>query len=406
MFWIGSKGTSVVKNNVLSKMIDAVNAEVFTQKAGKLYPPVSQLLSLEKKISKINELFFNANNGLEKKLIDKMFWDSVNNTYGQGFFDENPQWSSNIFIPMPYWENILQPYINYYKKQYNNFNSLDFIFSTATLSAWRYSQTIFTIDKDIVKLAKDENGQLIDGNLLNFFSQWTSFIATPGIQINQKKLHGFFIHQNEVVFNGQMTKILILMINYADQSNPVGDPESKEYWGDYIVFKYELGQVNTVENSIIHHNMNLNAENLSQIKYLIGLFNISLSPKMDIYNHHGFLTQASYHEIIDSFMNSYKKNKAKDMAKPIRRGAGKLNTSFSNLKKESLYHVHAPSNPRLLTLGSNIGFIERMNQYKRNGISTIYWSRGQYGTSIQQENSYSQDMVFSFQKELNDFLFS
>ena len=42
-----------MKDSIFADVISKLNAEVFTQKAGRLYPPVSQLLALEKKLASL-----------------------------------------------------------------------------------------------------------------------------------------------------------------------------------------------------------------------------------------------------------------------------------------------------------------------------------------------------------------
>lgn len=131
--------TSIVKDSIFADVISKLNAEVFTQKAGRLYPPVSQLLALEKKLALCTASLVKSVDIPDYKQLERLFWDNVNHTYGTGYFAEIPKWGSNIFIPLQVWESVLQPYALFYKNMNPEFNFYDFAFTTAALSAWRYS---------------------------------------------------------------------------------------------------------------------------------------------------------------------------------------------------------------------------------------------------------------------------
>ncbi len=394
-----------VKDSTLFDVISKLNAEAFTQKAGRLYPPVSQLLALEKRLALCTATLVRSEDIPDYKQLERLFWDNVNHTYGTGFFAEVPQWTPNIFIPMRIWENLLYPYTQFYTKYNPKFNFYDFAFITATISAWRYSQPVLKLEADVYKaLLNDSNGAFVDGFLLNYFYQWTNFIHTPGLSYAGNSLYGFFVHQNEVVFNGVNTKVLIIVFSYDNNDPKINEDEalySSKNWNDYVVLKYETNTILSIKESMINANIAMDAELIILIGQMLSLFNFSIHPKTDIYNHRGYLSQPTYNDTIDSFLRSYRKHKGM----PIRRGVGK---SPSNQKRETMYHVHAPSCPRLFDTGVNSGFISRMHKISHianKSFDEIHWKKTDTGLKLLTGSLYSQEIETKLLQSLNFYFY-
>lgn len=395
-----------MRTDTFDEVLKRMDAEVFVKKTGKIHPPVGQLLSVERRISVCTgEITYN--NKAEQKLLDRLFWDNVNHVYGTGFFDDSPQWTANIFIPMRVWETILYPYIAFYTEHNPEFKAYDFAFITAALSAWRYTLPIFKIEEDIMKrLLGDPEGRYIDGYLLRYFNQWTTFVQTQNVVLNEKPIWGFFVHQNEILFNNELTKILIMVINYeGDAVVPVDRSEflkSSDPWAEFIVFKYEYDKVSDIGSNIIHTNIKIDEKTLMVIGKLFSLFNFTMHPKTDIYNYLGQLSCPPYHSTIDSFLRSYRENRAK----PIRRGVGKLPSSSN--RRETFYHVHAPSNPRILDAGSNFAFNSRMHSISKLAVSDfedIHWKKSNTGLKLIQSQLYSDKDKSSLLQAINKYFY-
>lgn len=392
--------------DIFDEVLKRIDAEVFVKKTGKIYPPVGQLLAIERKIS-VCTREITYNDKADQKILDRLFWDNVNHVYGTGFFDDSPKWNANIFIPMNVWETILYPYILFYTEHNPEFKAYDFGFITATLSAWRYTLPIFKIEPDIMnRLLEDLEGRYIDGYLLRYFNQWTTFIQTQNVVLNGKPIWGFFVHQNEIMFNNELTKILIMVFNYEeDVVVPTDHSEflkKTDPWSDFVVFKYEYDKVSEVSSNIIHSNIRIDEEALASISKLISLFNFTMHPKTDIYNYLGQLSCPPYHSTIDSFLRSYRENKAK----PIRRGVGKLPSSAN--KKETFYHVHAPSNPRILDVGSNFAFNSRIHDISKfavKGFKDLHWQKTDTGLKLIQSQLYSEKDKSSLLSSINKYFY-
>lgn len=394
-----------VKDSTFFDVISKLNAEVFTQKAGRLYPPVSQLLALEKRLALCTATLVKSEDIPDYKQLERLFWENVNHTYGTGFFAEEPQWAANIFIPMRVWESLLYPYTQFFTKHNPSFNFYDFAFITATISAWRYSQPVLKLENDVYKsLLNDSNGAYIDGFLLNYYFQWTNFIHTPGLRNAEKPLYGFFVHQNEVVFNGVPTKVLVIVFSYDNNDPNINEQESlyeNKNWNDYVVLRYEINAIHSIKDSLIGSNIPVDADLFILIGQMLSLFNFSIHPKTDIYNHRGYLMQPTYNDTIDSFLSSYRKHKGM----PIRRGAGKGTT---NQKRETLYHVHAPSCPRLFETGVNSGFISRMHKISHianKSFEEIHWNKTETGLKLISSNLYSQETETKLLQSLNFYFY-
>lgn len=393
-------------DSIFADVITKLNAEVFTQKAGRLYPPVSQLLALEKKLALCTASLVKTEDIPDYKQLERLFWDNVNHTYGTGYFAEVPQWGSNIFIPLRVWENQLQPYSMFYKKLNPEFNFYDFAFTTAALSAWRYSQPVLNIESDVYRtLLGDENGRYVDGYLLNYYFQWTNFIHTPGLEHNDKPLYGFFAHQNEVLFNGKMVKVLVIVFCYEGVDSNISPEEvssGTSNWGDYVVFEYSIDSIKTIQESLIGTNLKGNPELLILLGKMLSLFNFSIHPKTDIYNHRGYIMQPTYNDTIDSFLSSYRKHKGM----PVRRGAGK--SSPSSQRREVLYHVHAPSCPRLFDAGLNIGFVSRMHQNSQLANQTfdnLHWLKTNTGLKLISSALYTQEVETKLINSIQNYFY-
>lgn len=395
-----------VKNSTYFDIISKLNAEVFTQKAGRLYPPVIQLLALEKRLALCTAALIKSNDNADQKHIERMFWDNVNHAYRTGYFADEPQWTSNIFIPMHLWENLLYPYVQFFKTYNPNFNFFDFAFITATLGSWRYSQPVLKLEDDVYKiLLNDKDGAYVDGFLLNYFFQWTTFIQTPGLHYLDNSLYGFFAHQNEIVFQGMNTKILIIVFSYVDDEVQINEKDTlynTKNWNDFVVLRYEINSIKSVKDSLISSNITVNEKLIELVGKMLSLFNFSIHPKTDIYNHRGYLMQPSYNDTIDSFLNSYRKQKSM----PIRRGVGKHQSSHK--RKEVLYHVHAPSCPRLFETGSNTGFVSRMHKISPLANKTFeetHWKNTDTGLKLATSRLYSEATEVKLLKSLNAYFY-
>lgn len=395
-----------VKHSIFIDVITKLDTEVFTQKAGRLYPPISQLLSLEKRLALCTATIVISDEIPDYKQLERLFWDNVNHIYGTGFFADEPQWQPNIFIPIRVWESLLYPYIQFYKNYNPSFNIYDFLFITAAISAWRYIQPVNNIEKYVYqRLLLDKDGRYLDGYLLNYYYQWTSVITTPGLKYQDKNLYGFFIHQNEVVYNGVNTKILILVFSYEDVDSNIDEDEalySMKNWADYVVLKYESNVVSPVETSIIGSNIQVNSDSIELVGQMISLFNFSIHPKTDTYNHRGFIVQPTYNDTIDSFLSSYRKNKGM----PVRRGVGKFPAGQS--KRDTLYHVHAPSCPRLFESGTNYGFSSRMNKISKlsnTKFEELHWEKSETGLKLKQSRLYGPETEKQLLNSLNSYFY-
>lgn len=398
--------TSIVKDSIFADVISKLNAEVFTQKAGRLYPPVSQLLALEKKLALCTASLVKSVDIPDYKQLERLFWDNVNHTYGTGYFAEIPKWGSNIFIPLQVWESVLQPYALFYKNMNPEFNFYDFAFTTAALSAWRYSQPVLKLENDVYRtLLNDENGRYVDGHLLNYYFQWTNFIHTPGLGHNDKPLYGFFAHQNEVLFNGNNVKVLIIVFCYEDTEANISDEDALSLtsnWGDYVVLEYRTDTIKTIKDSLIGTNLKGSPELLILLGKMLSLFNFSIHPKTDIYNHRGYLMQPTYNDTIDSFLSSYRKHKGM----PVRRGVGK--SPSSNQRREVLYHVHAPSCPRLFDTGLNTGFVSRMHKSSHianDHFNTLHWLKTDTGLKLISGSLYTQETETKLIKSIQNYFY-
>ncbi len=112
------------------------------------------------------------------------------------------------------------------------------------------------------------------------------------------------------------------MFCYEDTEANISDEDPLSLtsnWGDYVVLEYGTDTIKTIKDSLIGTNLKGSPELLILLGKMLSLFNFSIHPKTDIYNHRGYLMQPTYNDTIDSFLNSYRKHKGM----PVRRGVGK-----------------------------------------------------------------------------------
>ena len=63
--------------DIFDEVLKRIDAEVFVKKTGKIYPPVGQLLAIERKIS-VCTREITYNDKADQKILDRLFWDNVN----------------------------------------------------------------------------------------------------------------------------------------------------------------------------------------------------------------------------------------------------------------------------------------------------------------------------------------
>lgn len=194
----------------------------------------------------------------------KLFWNSIDSIQHKrklGFKGYN--WGEHLFIPVSVW-------IDYFNKEFKD-NFSPFLFydtqdepyftallcSLMSVSSWRYSMGCYYINDYLRETIFNENcGSVINISHIRNIKEWSIYIALDSLSLNGEKLHGAYVHTNNIAnyLNAQEPDILILSFNVDV------DPHEDFYTPmPCIVLDISKDSLNPLDSIISSHGLSMDA---------------------------------------------------------------------------------------------------------------------------------------------------
>lgn len=164
-------------------------------------------------ISRLEKVFSNR----------KLFWQNVNSIFHKRFLGfTGYDWCESTFIPVSVWEELFHSSL---KDNFSNYLLYDFddpsyftalISSIMTISSWRYSMGCYMVNEYVKKAIFNQNtGSTINKKRINNIREWTIYIPQESLAINNKNVHGVYVHKSSMKtgINPYETDVLIISFN-------------------------------------------------------------------------------------------------------------------------------------------------------------------------------------------------